>query len=81
MTWCPLPWLQVWGVLTWRGQREDKAREVHGRSKRLWRWVPTEQQAALLKPLVQELRQLKRWQKLATEGSSSSSSSSSTADS
>lgn len=61
-------------MLTWRGQREDKAREVRGRSKRLWRWVPTEQQATLLQPLVQELRQLKRWQKLATEGSSSSSS-------
>jgi hypothetical protein len=66
-------WLQVWGVLTWRGQREDKARVIRGRSKRLWRWIPAEQQAALLQPLVQELRQLKRWQKLASGEDSSSS--------
>lgn len=66
---------QIWGVLTWRGERQSRTRQINGRAKRLWRWVPTEQEAAQLQPLVQELRQLKRWQKLAAEQQAAGSSS------
>jgi hypothetical protein len=59
--------MQIWGVLTWRGERESRTRQINGRAKRVWRWMPTEQEAAQLRPLVQELRQLKRWQRQAAE--------------
>ncbi|WIA11492.1 hypothetical protein OEZ85_011605 [Tetradesmus obliquus] len=35
---------KVYGVLTWRGQREQKPRLINGRAKRVWRWLPSQQQ-------------------------------------
>lgn len=65
--------LQVWGVRTWRGERDRRPRHINGRAKKIWRWVPSQQEAAQLKPLVQELQQLKAWQGLAAKRAQSSS--------
>jgi hypothetical protein len=59
--------LQIWGVRTWRGQQAQKDSSINGRAKKVWRWVPSKQQAALLQPLVKELDQLKAWRQLAAK--------------
>lgn len=42
-------------------------RHINGRAKKIWRWVPSEPEAAAYKPLVRELQRQKGLEKLAAE--------------
>jgi len=67
--------LQVWGVLTWRGEREAEPRRINGRAKKLWRWMPSQQEAARLQPLAEELRLQQAWRQDAAKQASDQGSS------
>ncbi|KAF8070878.1 MRPS34 [Scenedesmus sp. PABB004] len=49
---------KVYGVLTWRGQREERPRLINGRAKRVWRWVPSAEERARLEPLARDMQRL-----------------------
>jgi hypothetical protein len=56
----------VWGVLTWRGVTEQRlargaqlaprVRQINGAHKRVWRYMPSEGDAARMKQLALEWR-------------------------
>jgi hypothetical protein len=57
---------RVWGVLHWRGRPPPAApgapgpapRRVPGAAKRVWRWLPPDEERARLVPLAARLREL-----------------------
>lgn len=69
--------LQVKGVLTWRGRtvhkrqggERSKILPISGSTKRIWRWMPSEAEMAVYKPLIKELQRQKAMEKLAAERS------------
>eukprot|EP00879_Flechtneria_rotunda_P004047 GHRR01004290.1.p1 GENE.GHRR01004290.1~~GHRR01004290.1.p1 ORF type:complete len:134 (+),score=52.06 GHRR01004290.1:211-612(+) len=73
---------KVWGVLTWRGVKEERPRKINGRAKKVWRWIPTEQELAMYQPLVKELQRQQHLQrnlaKRAAEAAGAGSSTAST---
>eukprot|EP00878_Enallax_costatus_P002994 GHUV01003190.1.p1 GENE.GHUV01003190.1~~GHUV01003190.1.p1 ORF type:complete len:133 (+),score=22.21 GHUV01003190.1:273-671(+) len=61
---------KVWGLLTWRGIREHRIREINGRAKPIWRWMPSKAELAAYQPLIKELQRQKTLEKLAAQRSS-----------
>lgn len=59
--------LQVYGVLTWRGKKADKPQLISGRSKSMWRWMPSKEQLAVYQPLARELQRQTDLQRLAAQ--------------
>jgi hypothetical protein len=59
--------LQVYGVLTWRGVSEEKPRLINGRSKRVWRWMPSQEQQQQYTPLARELQRQRDVQRFAAQ--------------
>jgi hypothetical protein len=59
--------LQVYGVLTWRGVREEKPRLINGRAKRVWRWMPSQEQQQQYVPMVRDLQRQQDLQRLAAQ--------------
>ncbi|KAF6264943.1 hypothetical protein COO60DRAFT_1481492 [Scenedesmus sp. NREL 46B-D3] len=58
---------KVYGVLTWRGVSEDRTRLINGRAKRLWRWMPSQEQQQQYAPLARELQRQQNLQRLAVQ--------------
>jgi hypothetical protein len=58
---------KVWGVLYWNNQRVGAGpTRVAGSAKRVWRWLPPEEELARLQPLAKEAAALERRQREAT---------------